>query len=727
MARTVQIWRDEAPPAPMLASACELDALNLDNSSMLYEQKFDGIRAIVIVEPSHPIARVRLLSRNGNDKAAQFPEIVRALRELAAQLSGTVILDGEIVALDARGRPASFTALQSRMHLKGATDIDARSATVPTALIVFDLLREGREDLRPLPLAARRARLEHLLHVRTSERLREGVYVAGHGRSVLAQAEREDWEGLIVKDADAPYLSGVRSRTWRKVKLHKRATLVIGGWTDPKGTRSGFGALMVGRFSDARGKPARPPSPHGSGAPSPAKDSEATLCYAGNVGGGFSDAAISDLLERLRPLARTTSPFVDAPRARGQHWVAPRLLCEVRFSEWTPEGRLRHPVFLGLRDDVGMEAVDGWTTETPASPKPKGEGGLRLIRSSPEPSREGGPRPPGDSRRSALSSERGPELDVVVRQLQSLEDAGRDGALTLPDGVLEVTNPRKVFWPASGLTKGDLLRYYTRVSPWLLPVIADRPLVMKRYPNGVLGKAFYQQRAPDAVPPGVNVQVVEGDEDDDGPTPRLIGGSLLTLLYVAQLGAISLDPWFSRAASPGAADFVAIDLDPMPGVPFAQVRDVARWVREALVMLDVPAALKTSGSSGLHIYIPLAEGTSYESGQLLCQIIATAVASQHPRVATVERTVARRGRTVYVDYLQNIEGKTLACAYSARASQFAGVSTPLQWEELDQDIRPEDFTLENALTRFEQVGDLWNPVMRGTPVDLRAVIDRLGG
>ncbi len=327
------------------------------------------------------------------------------------------------------------------------------------------------------------------------------------------------------------------------------------------------------------------------------------------------------------------------------------------------------------------------------------------------------------------ASARRPYLPVtpIVEQLQSLEDAGRDGTLTLPEGTLDVTNLRKVFWPASGLTKGDLLRYYARISPWLLPVIADRPLVMKRYPNGVMGKAFYQQRAPDSVPAGVRVQVVEGDEDDDGPTPRLIGGSLLTLLYVAQLGAISLDPWFSRVASPAVADFVAIDLDPMPGVPFAQVCDVARWVHEALVMLDVPAALKTSGSSGLHIYIPLAAGTSYESGQLLCQIVATAVASQHPKVATVERDRRRSaGRTVYVDYLQNIEGKTLACAYSARASQFAGVSTPLRWQELDEDVRPEDFTLDTVLPRFEDVGDLWNPVLQGPPVDLRDVIARLG-
>ncbi len=698
MARMVQPWRDEVPPAPMLATPTDVGAVNLSSSSLVYEQKFDGIRAIAIVEPGLPTARVRLLSRNGNDKAAQFPEIVRALRDLGAQLSGPVILDGEIVALDARGRPTSFTALQSRMHLTGTSDIEARTATVPTALIAFDLLREGGEDLRPLPLAARRARLEYLLHVRTNERLREGAYIAGDGARVLAQAEREDWEGLVVKDADAPYLSGVRSRTWRKVKLHKRATLLIGGWTDPKGTRAGFGALMVGSPVDARGNRARP-----------VRGSDATLCYAGNVGTGFSDAAITDILARLRPLARPTSPFVDAPAGRGQHFVEPRLLCEVRFSEWTPEGRLRHPVFLGLRDDVGMEGVDvPFGSAQGRSPRRQGQ------------------RPRGTPGPTSVTADVLP-VTPIVEQLQSLEDAGRDGTLTLPEGTLDVTNLRKVFWPGGGFTKGDLLRYYARVSPWLLPVIADRPLVMKRYPNGVLGKAFYQQRAPDSVPPGVRVEVVEGDEDEDGPTPRLVGGSLLTLLYAAQLGAISFDPWFSRVHAPSHADFAAIDLDPMPGVPFAQVRDVARWVHEALVMLNVPAALKTSGSSGLHIYVPLAPETTYESGQLLCQIVATAVASQHPAVATVERAVARRGRTVYVDYLQNIEGKTLACAYSARASQFAGVSTPLAWDELEQDFRPEDFTIDNAFARFDEVGDLWNPVLQGPPADLRDVIARLRG
>jgi bifunctional non-homologous end joining protein LigD len=279
-----------------------------------------------------------------------------------------------------------------------------------------------------------------------------------------------------------------------------------------------------------------------------------------------------------------------------------------------------------------------------------------------------------------------------------------------------------VFWPALGLTKGDLLRHYAHVSPALLPILADRPLIMKRYPNGVTGKSFYQQRAPDDPPASVRVEQVEGDEDVPS---RLVGGSLATLLYTAQLASISQDPWFSRVQSPLVADYVAIDLDPMPGVPFAQVREVARLVGEQLSDIGAPAHLKTSGSSGLHIYIPLEEGTSYEAGQLFCRIIATLVATRHPKIATVERKVAGRGRTVYVDYLQNIPGKSLASAYSARANEFAGVSAPLAWSELGDGVHPEDITLRTALPRFRAVGDLWAPMQGPVRLDLRAALDRL--
>ncbi|OGU26781.1 MAG: hypothetical protein A3K13_00215 [Gemmatimonadetes bacterium RIFCSPLOWO2_12_FULL_68_9] len=293
----------------------------------------------------------------------------------------------------------------------------------------------------------------------------------------------------------------------------------------------------------------------------------------------------------------------------------------------------------------------------------------------------------------------------------------------MPGGVrLPVTNLRKVFWPEGNITKGALLRYYVAVAPYLLPGVADRPLVMKRFPNGIAGKAFYQQRAPDTVPEGVRVARVEGDTDVPA---RLVGGSLATLLHMAQLAAISQDPWFSRVQSPREADHAAIDLDPGDGVPFSRVLDTARWVRDELEGIGVRGFPKTSGADGLHIYIPLEPGTPYEAGRLFCQIVATIVARKHPRVATVERSVRHRGRTVYVDYLQNIEGKTLACAYSARASDYAGASTPLAWEEIDRGLDRRDFTIRTLPARIEKIGDLWAGLRQARGANLLAVERRI--
>lgn len=275
--------------------------------------------------------------------------------------------------------------------------------------------------------------------------------------------------------------------------------------------------------------------------------------------------------------------------------------------------------------------------------------------------------------------------------------------LELPNGEqLKVTNLAKVFWPSRKLTKGDLLRYYVRVAPFILPAVAERPLVMKRFPNGVTREPFYQHRAQD-VPAGVRTQVVGVVES----RPQIIGGDLKTLLYMTQLAAISQDPWFSRVAHPQFADYAAFDLDPGDGVPFERVLDVARWIRDELATLDTPAVPKTSGSDGLHIYVPLPPGTPYDAGMLFCQIVATVVVQKHPKVATIERTVKARGKTVYIDCLQNILGKTLATAYSARASEWAGVSTPLEWAEVDAGIDRRDFTIETVPERLTQVGDVW--------------------
>ena len=502
---------------------------------------------------------------------------------------------------------------------------------------------------------------------------------------MLTRARQEGWEGLIVKDGNAAYRSGKRSPAWRKMKLLAEQEFVVGGWTEPRESRQHFGSLLLG-YHDRDG-----------------------LVWAGLVGTGFTQADLDRIGKLLAARARRTSPFAGPVKTvETPHWVKPDLVAQVRFIEWTSDGLLRQPVFLGLRDDKPASTVvreqGGRQTAPPALPAPHiHRRGRRRVSTPPT------------------------KQTDLVEQLHHLEETRKDGDVTLPDGdTLRVTNLAKIFWPALDLTKGDLLRYYAQVAHLILPVVEDRPLVMRRFPNGVAHHAFYQQKHPEAPPPGVRRATLPPDvdsPDDDGPRERLVGGSLKTLLYMAQLASISQDPWFSRVADPHHQDFAAIDLDPGEGVTFDRVLDVARWVKEELDQHNIPAAAKTSGASGLHIYIRLPPGTPYEVGQLLARIIATAVATKHPKVATVERFVKRRPKgTVYVDFLQNILGKTLACAYSARASDYAGVSTPLSWAEVADGVDPRDFTVTTAPARFEAVGDLWGRFLKSRPVNLKAVI-----
>jgi bifunctional non-homologous end joining protein LigD len=680
----------------MLATALagRPDAI-LASQRHVFERKLDGMRVLAHAEPAHPTAVVRLWSRNGHDKTQQFPEIVRELQRFVQDLGTPVMLDGEVVALDARGRPTSFVDLAERLHERDTREIVRKAAAVPVAFIVFDLLREGGADLRGLPLTDRKARLEKVFHTRGTERLRESHFATGDGPRWLDRAVSERWEGLVAKDAASRYDSGRRSPAWLKIKVQRQQDFVVGGWTLPRQTRVHFGSLVIGYYEPA--------------------GSAQVLRPAGSVGSGFTGADLDRLHEALRARAIDACPFDPAPATlEPARWVRPELVVQVRFTEWTRDNVLRHPVFLGVREDIdprdvrrepeatGASLVSSKSGDTPVEKK------ARAVRRG----TAAGPWPEVDA-----------GLTGLVSQLERLEAARRDGAVTLPGGgTLELSNLHKVFWPTQRITKGELLRYYVQVSQALLPVLVDRPLIMKRYPNGVTGKSFYQQRAPDDPPAAVRVESVEGDEDVPS---RLIGGSLATLLYTTQLASISQDPWFSRVQSPLVADYVAIDLDPMPGVPFAQVRDVARFVGDELSSIDAPAFLKTSGSSGMHVYIPLEDGTTYEAGQLFCRIIATLVTTRHAKVATVERKVAARGRTVYVDYLQNIPGKSLASAYSVRANEFAGVSAPLAWHELDEDVHPEDVTLRTAFARFRDVGDLWAPTRGPSRLDLRAALDRL--
>ena len=301
--------------------------------------------------------------------------------------------------------------------------------------------------------------------------------------------------------------------------------------------------------------------------------------------------------------------------------------------------------------------------------------------------------------------------EAVAQQLDALEDDGGDGTISWRGGRLDVSNLGKVFFPKTKTTKGDLMRFYARISPSLLPTIADRPLVMKRYPNGVKGQAFYQQKAPDKVPKGVRVETVS----DEGLTTaqRIVGGDLATLLYLVQLGAISIDPWHSRVQSITTADYAIIDLDPGPRAQFKRVVEVALAVKEALDEFGLHAVPKTSGASGMHVVLPLAKRVPNEGARTLAEIVATRVAEHHPRIATVERSVKERPRgAIYVDYLQNIRGKTVAGVYSVRAQPTPTVSTPLAWDEVDDDLDPREFTIDTVLPRLRSKGDLWATGMK---------------
>lgn len=672
----------------------------LNHAGFVYEPKYDGIRAIVEVAAGGK--SVHLWSRLGNEKTSQFPEVAAAFADWGATRSEATIFDGEVVALDAAGRPAGFQQLQGRIHVldmvKGRrikpTDgkpassrgAGAKSGDAPAAaFIAFDLLKLGKLDLRSLPLVERRKALETLLDGSTTATLRLSEQVRGDGRAMQARAVSEGWEGLIAKRADSIYRSGKRSPDWCKLKIVHEQEFVIGGWTDPRHSRSHFGALLLGVYGDAEsGTRGKPP-----------------LVYVGHAGTGFDQKELERVMSLLKPLAIDRCPFTPPPATNERpHWVKPKLVCQVRFTEWTSDGILRHPVYLGLRDDKLATAVR--REATAPSQRPVGRT----------------PRPSAGARtKPAARSSSDVDLDMIIDQLNTLEKSRKDGLLDLPgDEQLEVTNLHKVFWPKLKLTKGDLLRYYVRVSPFLLPVIADRPLVMKRFPNGIAEKPFYQHGV-GKTPASVRVEAVDSE---DG-RKHIVGGSLLTLLYTSQLASISQDPWFSRIDSLDEADFVAIDLDPPDNAPFEKVCQVALWVRDELVRLEIPHAVKTSGSHGLHVYIPLPAGAPYDAGQLLAQIVATMVAERHPREATIERAVRTRGSRVYVDFMQNMRGKTLASAYSVRANDFAGVSTPLAWTEIEKGIRRDDFTLRTVPDRLATVGDLWAPLRTSNGVDLDAV------
>ncbi len=671
--------------APMMA---RIGTAVPDGEGWTFEPKYDGIRVLAYVTTTS----AALITRNGKDKAAQFPEVTKALRRLASKAKRPLVLDGEIVAL-VDGAPARFQELQQRMGVKDPHAIATLERRMPAALMVFDLLVDGDDVLVREPWTTRRARLEQRMRRRTSPHLRVGETVPGDGGAMLRAARNAGWEGIIAKRTQARYEPGGRSGAWLKLKVQYQQEFVVGGYTEPRRSRPYLGALLLGYYDADR------------------------LIYVGHTGGGFTRAQLHDMYERLRKLERKTSPFAESPKTNERpHWVRPQVVVEVKFNEWTADGKLRQPIFLGVRDDkdphdVGLEAH---SVQEVASTAARGS-----VRKRPRATAAA--TTSGHTRRARADT----AAEALGVQLDAIEHRGGGGTLQVARGQeLHVTNLDKVFFPHEGITKGDLMRYYVQMATSVLPVMRDRPLVLKRFPDGIDGEAFFQQKAPDHVPDEVRVEAVHGD---GGATQeRIVGGDLATLLYTVQLGSISVDPWHSRVQSLDQADYTILDLDPGPRAPFRRVVEVALMVRAEMDELGLRGAIKTSGATGLHIVLPMPARTSYETALLVAQIVATRVATAHPKEATVVRAVGDRlPAAVYVDYLQNVRGKTVAAAYCVRAHPGATVSTPLDWNEVVPELDPRSFTVRTMPARLAMTGDLWTRAIRrrNTASALRAVAE----
>jgi bifunctional non-homologous end joining protein LigD len=635
---------DAAHQPVMLAS---VGAGAFSDPGWLFELKYDGVRVLA----SRAGGDVALHGRAGQVFTPRYPEIVTALRALPLD---RFVLDGEVVALDERGRP-SFQRLQNRMHLTRPADVERARSTVPVSAVFFDALALDGRDLRRLPLAERKACL--VLVVPARGVIRYGDHVVGRGEDFYAAASEQRVEGIVAKRADSRY-TGDRTRDWLKIKCQLRQEFVIGGWTDPQGARGWFGALHLGvHESDG-------------------------LVYAGKVGTGFDEKTLRRVWDRLQPLARATSPFdAGTPGGRGHHWVEPTLVCEVRFTEWTEEGGIRHPAFLGLRDDKEPRAVR--REEAPTNPPA-------------EPPAESVP-PPAAPRSEAPAT-------PAVR------------------GPVVITNPRKVFWPAEGYTKADLVGYYEAVAPWLLPYLRDRAVVLTRYPDGITGKSFFQKDAPSWVPEWIRTERIHAhgvDRDID----YFVVDDVDTLRYVANTGTIPLHLWASRLASLERPDWLVIDLDPK-GAPFTDVVTVALAVRELLDRLELRSYPKTSGATGLHILLPLGARYSYEETRTFARLLATVAVEAVPSIATVARLIRTRGGKVYVDSGQNGPGQTIVAPFSARPLAGAPVSFPLRWAEVTARLDPARFTIRTAPALLEKAGDPLAPVL-GAGIDIAAALGRL--
>jgi bifunctional non-homologous end joining protein LigD len=669
--------------SPMLADIGETARSNPD---WLYEPKLDGYRVIAFVQD----AKVHLQSRRGIDLTAAFPEITG---DLAQQAGSQMILDGEIVALGADGRP-SFNALQNRVQLKTAADIEKARRESPVVLMCFDLLHFAGINLRGTTYVDRRRYLSQCLLPCAHVQL---IHASQDAEQLYAAAMANGFEGIVAKRRNSTYQAGKRSAAWLKFKTTQTTEFVVGGYTQGKGEREPLGALLLGTWA------------------------EGTLQYVGHVGSGLTASVIEDISARAEKLTRKRSPFsAKIELHRPTKWLEPKLVAEVTFAQRTPDGLLRAPVFVRLRDDLSAEEVTSSAAQETSSRKR------------------------GVSSHSATPAN---EIDSVLSQLKN---TATNVELSIAGTRIRLTNLDRVYWPAQArdkpaVTKRDLIGYLARVSPYMLPHLQDRPLTMIRMPEGINGERFFQKHWDQAMPDFVETVEVFSDHRDEKHR-YILGNNLPTLLWLGQNGTLEFHVLHSRArVGPDSVnqntdyssslealkdsvlnypDYLVFDIDPYiySGLEakgaepelntrgFAVGRRVAFWLRALLREMSLDALVKTSGKTGLHIFVPIDRTVTFDLVRHICETVGRHLMKLHPKEITMDWAVEKRTGKIFIDYNMNVRGKTLNVAYSPRGVPGAPISMPLTWEELEA-AQVMDFTIATAPARLEKTGDRWQDAL----------------
>lgn len=618
-------------PSEILPMLATLTDKPFDRPGWLFEIKWDGYRILATVKNK----QVELSSRNLQSYTKIFGPVTEALR----QLGRDAILDGEVVVLDEDNK--------SRFHLLQNYQKTAQGNLV---YYVFDILYLDGRDLRDLPLADRKALLASL--IKPAAHLRYSDHVEARGVDFFRLAGEQGLEGIIAKDGSSRYQSGRRSRSWLKVKITRRQEVVVGGFTEPTGSRLGVGSLLLGIFEGGK------------------------LKFVGHSGGSFAGLRPEELREQLEQIETPKCPFVSKPKsATGQHWVKPILVVDVEFGEWTSDGFMRHPKIIGFRTDKDAKEV---------------------TKEEPEP------------------------INNVPNEKAPTERYQKDQTITVGGHSLGLTNLTKPYWPEEGYTKGDLIAYYQSIAKWILPYLEGRPQSLNRFPNGIKGKSFYQKDV-DIAPNWVATHIVKSDSSDDDIN-YVVCDNEATLIWLVNLGCIEMNVWNARVKYVDKPDYAIIDLDP-EGISFEAVVEAALVTKQVLDGVGAASYCKTSGATGLHVYVPLGAKYSHDQARQFAQLVATLVHQRLPKTTSLERSPSKRQQRVYLDYLQNRRGQTMAAPYCVRPRPGATVSTPLDWDEVNTKLNPASFTIKSIHDRLASLGDLWGPTL-GRGIDLAKVLNR---